>query len=133
MDTSPPPGEPLHRPATTLTATQARRIALGAQGFARPRPGAVSRTTFNAMTKRLGLLQIDSVNVLVRAHAMPAYSRLGPYDTGWLDQTGRRRTLFEYWGHEASMIGCELQPLLRWRMARRGDLAAHLGAKVATE
>ncbi|WP_244643820.1 winged helix-turn-helix domain-containing protein [Alsobacter metallidurans] len=122
----PDPVEAALRPVATLTATQARRIALAAQGFARPRPDEATRTHFDAMTARLGLLQIDSVNVLARAHHMPAYSRLGPYDVGMLDQAaygGRRRKLFEYWGHEASLIRCEHQPLLRWRMARaeRGE------------
>ena len=69
---------------------------------------------------RLGLLQIDSVNVLVRAHYMPLFSRLGPYDRGTLDTlavAGSKR-FFEYWGHEASLLPIDLQPLLRWRMDR---------------
>ncbi|PSC06338.1 cytoplasmic protein [Alsobacter soli] len=109
-----------------LTVTQARRIALAAQGFARARPEPAERRHFDAMSDRLGLLQIDSVNVLQRAHYMPGFARLGPYDTDWLEQAaygGRRRKLFEYWGHEASLIRCKHQPLLRWRMARaeRGE------------
>lgn len=74
---------------------------------------------------RLGLLQIDSVNVLVRAHYLPAYSRLGAYAVSDLDALVARRPkrLFEYWGHEASLLPIGLQPLLRWRMeaASRGD------------
>ena len=73
------------------------------------------------MTERLGLIQIDSVNVLARAHLVPFFSRLGPYDTAQLDRLsygGRKRRLFEYWGHEASLIRVELQPHLRWRMDR---------------
>ncbi len=111
-----------------LSAAQARRIALGAQGFGRPRPerrvdaGHLGRTL-----DRLALHQIDSVNVLVRAHYLPAFSRLGPYDRGLIDRAAwgrkRERRLFEYWAHEASLLPVAYYPLFRWRMARaeRGE------------
>ncbi len=104
----------------TLSGSEARRIALAAQGFGRARHDRPGKRQFEAMTARLGLLQIDSVNVFARAHTMPGFSRLGPYDPALIDQaaTGRRGTLFEYWGHEASYVRRELQPALRWRMAR---------------
>lgn len=112
----------MSRGVESLSLVQARRIALGAQGFARPRPTrAVTRADLLRTVRSVGLLQIDSVNVLVRSHYLPAFSRLGTYPRELLDRSayaGSARQLFEYWGHEASLIPVELQPLFRWRMAR---------------
>jgi uncharacterized protein YcaQ len=116
-----------------LSIAQARRLALGAQGFAEPR-----RATGRALGRvlaRTALLQIDSVNVLQRAHYLPAFSRIGPYDTTALDRLSHRapRRLFEYWGHEASLLPVALWPLLQWRM-RRADRDAWGGVRrMATE
>jgi uncharacterized protein YcaQ len=111
---------------THISRAQARRIALAAQGFHEDRPHAATKRHLSRVLQRLHLLQIDSVNVLVRAHYMPLFSRLGSYDRGLLEKTAyhpKKRETFEYWGHEASLIRLDLQPLFRWRMERaaRGE------------
>ena len=108
----------------TLSHSHARRIALAAQGFADKRPATPARRHLIATIQRLALLQIDSVNVVSRSHYLPLFSRLGAYPRPLLENLawGRTPALFEYWGHEASLMPLDLQPLLRWRMddARTG-------------
>jgi uncharacterized protein YcaQ len=108
----------------TLTAAAARRIALAAQGFAEPRPsGPPTRRHLQRVLDRVQVLQLDSVNVAVRAHYMPMFSRLGPYqpslvdDAAWAHSLRRPRLLVEYWAHMASLMPVADWPLLRWRMA----------------
>ncbi len=103
-----------------LTQAQARRVALAAQGFGPIRPvRPVTMRDVQATISRLGQFQIDSINVVTRAHFLPLFSRLGGYDPGLLTRAAHRapRRLFEYWGHAASLIDVNLQPLLRFRMA----------------
>jgi uncharacterized protein len=112
-----------------ISALAARRIALASQGFGRRRPAGggaglgPSARQIMALIERLGLLQLDSVNVFERAHYMPVFSRLGPYDRAVLDRLaghtpGRlNRQLVEYWAHEASLVPFETHRRLRWRMS----------------
>jgi uncharacterized protein len=115
-------------PLPRVSLAGARRIALAAQGFSsgsRPAGREPGLAVVTAAVRRLGLLQLDSVNVFCRAHYMPLFSRLGPYDRGLLDRiaahgSGRvDRRLVEYWAHEASLIPIEYHRLFRWRMDER--------------
>lgn len=111
----------------TMSTAAARRTALAAQGFADSRPtGRPTRQHLNRALGRTKLLQLDSVNVAVRAHYMPLFSRLGAYpamlvdDAAWAPTAAKPRLLVEYWAHEASLIPVRDWPLLRWRMREHG-------------
>ena len=125
-----------------ISRALARRIALAAQGFDRPRPQRPPGIRqVEALVRRLGVLQLDSVNVFSRSHYMPVFSRLGPYDRGLLDRlaghddhrNGRDRRLLEYWAHEASLIPIDRQRLFRWRMERLDKEAWASISRIARE
>jgi uncharacterized protein YcaQ len=107
----------------SLSAREARRIAIAAQGLAGRREGAVSKRQLLKLVDRLGVVQIDSVNVVSRTHYLPAFSRLGAYPRELLEEVawGKRRQLVEYWAHEASLLPLATHPLLRWRMEDARD------------
>jgi uncharacterized protein YcaQ len=109
----------------TISEAQARRIALAAQGLGRPRvaePGIRQPGVrqLRGVIDRLGLLQLDSVNVFERSHYLPVFARLGAYDKAQLDRLtfARKGRYIEYWAHEAAVIPVETWPLMRWRMER---------------
>ena len=112
-----------------LSIIEARRLALSAQGFARPRSRTVSSTRDAVeVIRRLGVVQIDSVNVLVRSQELPLFARLGYHDRLAIGEATAKGRLFEYWGHEAAHLPVELQPLFRWKMdAARTGKVKHWG------
>jgi uncharacterized protein len=121
--------------AVSLSLAEARRLAIASQGFGR-RPARPSAAHILRLAGRVHAFQIDSVNVLVRAHYVPAFARLGPYAMGELDALAyARRELFEYWGHAACLLPVSLYPLLRYRMhadRAREHMRTERGAYVAS-
>jgi uncharacterized protein len=106
-----------------LSISEARRVALAAQQFVGAGNAPKSAKALAEIVRRLGVVQIDSVNVLVRSHYLPIFSRRGSYKSALLERAAYdERLLFEYWGHEASLLPVESYPLFRWRMddARQG-------------
>jgi len=118
----------LTRVKSSLSAAEARRVALAAQGFARPRPAVAGTRQLNGALARMATLQIDSVNVFSRSHYMPLFSRLGAYDTAALDRLlfARRPPYVEYWAHVAAFIPADDWGLFDFRMQA---LRAKYGAK----
>lgn len=107
------------RRTDTVSRAQARRIALGAQGFGRARPaGVVDRRHVRRMFRDVGLVQIDSVNVVVRSQELPLWARLGHHGREIVAAMAADGELFEYWAHEASLLPVDRYPLFRWKMAR---------------
>ena len=113
----------------TISLPTARRIALGAQGFDSARPtGRVDRRHVRKLFGSVGVVQIDSVNVIVRSQELPLWARLGAHRRDLLAAVAADDEIFEYWAHEASLVPIALQPLLRWRMerAKQGLTWGHL-------
>lgn len=113
----------------SLSIADARHIALAAQGFdtARPKTKATQRHV-DALISRLGVIQIDSVNVLVRSQELPLFARLGNHDRNAIPKATEAQKLFEYWGHEAAHLPVDLHPLFRWKMeAARTGKVTHWG------
>src|SRR5882672_795955 len=102
--------------ATALSAGEARRIALAAQGLA-GRPARATARDVRRVIDRAATIQVASVNVVVRSQELPLWARLGAHARDTIPSLCQRGVLFEYWAHEASLLPVELQPLLRWRMA----------------
>ncbi len=101
----------------SLTADQARRMAVAAQGFTDPRPsGRVDRRHLRKVFERIGVIQIDSVNVLVRSQELPLFARLGPHPRNMLPDALEAGELFEYWAHMAAIVPTAHHSLYRWRM-----------------
>ena len=109
----------------SLSIQDARALALAAQGFDKPRTKTKSTTADAvAVIKKLGVIQIDSVNVLVRSQELPLFSRLGDHDRNAISKATSQGKIFEYWGHEAAHLPVELHPVFRFKMhaARSGKL-----------
>jgi len=111
---------------SSLSLSTARRITLVAQQFGSGKAAPRTVNRVGDVARLLGAIQIDSVNVLVRSHFLPLFSRFGAYDTALLERAAydaKSRCLCEYWGHEASLLPIESFPLFRWRMdrARNGE------------
>src|SRR4051794_1768393 len=116
--------------AADLSLPEARRLALSSLGFGVKKPVRAGAAHVRATAARLGAIQIDSVNVLARAHYLPTFSRYGAYPTAALDDLAHgRRELFEYWGHAACFLPIELYPLMRWRMENQRMGWAGVGRK----
>ena len=113
----------------TLSIADARALALAAQGFDTPQPAnKATQRHVNSLISRLGVIQIDSVNVLVRSQELPLFSRLGNHDRNAIPKATESQKIFEYWGHEAAHLPVEIHPLFRWKMeAARLGKARHWG------
>jgi uncharacterized protein YcaQ len=117
-------------PAASLSARDARWIALSAQGLG-ARPGETTLDHVRGLFDSITLIQVDSVNVVCRSQELPVWARLGAHTRDALPALCKRGTIFEYWAHEASLLPVELQPLLRWRMAEAATRAWRIVRTIA--
>ena len=107
--------------ATLLSSHEARWLAVEAQGLGRPPPaGAIRRHHLRGLVDKIGAIQLDAIRIVERTQFIVPFSRLGAYDPALLlGLSGPGGRLFEYWGHAASLLPVEMQPLFRWRMDAR--------------
>jgi uncharacterized protein YcaQ len=114
----------------SLSSSEARRLSLDSLGFRAAKPKRAGVAHVRATAHRLGAIQVDSVNVLARAHYLPAFSRHGRYRPAILDELAHgKRELFEYWGHAACLLPMDLYPLMGWRMEKQVENWSGLDAK----
>ena len=115
---------------SSLSSSEARRLSLASLGFADRRPKQAGVAHVRSTANRLGAIQVDSVNVLARAHYLPTFSRHGPYPMAILDDLAHtKRELFEYWGHAACLLPMDIYPLMRWRMENQIENWSGIDAK----
>ena len=125
-----PDTRPAGVPTADLSLAEARRLALTSLGFGAKKPARATRAHVRATAAKLNAIQIDSVNVLARAHYLPTFSRYGPYPTSALDDLAHgARELFEDRGHAACFLPMDLYPLMRWRMQNQVEAWAKLSRK----
>jgi len=118
------------RTRADVSSAEGRRLALASLGFAAKKPARAGVAHVRATAARLSAIQIDSVNVLARAHYLPTFSRYGPYPTSALDSLAHgTREMFEYWGHAACFLPIELYPFMRWRMDNQLEMWTGLSSK----
>jgi uncharacterized protein YcaQ len=113
-------------PAPVVPLRAVTTLFLQRQHLDRPRAATLTSRRLGRFVEDVGGLQLDSINVLDRAHYLTVWSRFGPYDRAWLDgQVYRRRLLFEYWAHAACLVPTSMLPW--WRRAMLDYQLRHTG------
>lgn len=106
----------------SLSQTEARAVVLAAQGLDRRPPKKATKRDVLRSIRRMGALQIDTINIVARSPYLVLWSRLGTYDPKWLDELLSEGAIFEYWSHEACFLPVEDFPLYRHRMLNAESL-----------